>query len=103
MSEKVKVTTGSDNIFRDLGFPNPEEHLAKAHLALAITHAIEAQGLTQAEYCCRDCGLRLNADLNAARNIGAMATGHVPAADGSVAPRMAPGEPRFVQAKLSAS
>lgn len=43
----LKVTRGSDNVFRDLGLPNPEEDLAKAQLAIAIAGTIEERGLTQ--------------------------------------------------------
>jgi hypothetical protein len=34
------VERGSDNIFADLGFPNPEAHLAKAGLAMQIIEII---------------------------------------------------------------
>lgn len=43
------VEYGSGNVFADLGFPNPEEHLAKAQLVHAITCAIKAKKLTQAQ------------------------------------------------------
>lgn len=45
----TKVTRGSGNVFADLGLPNPEERLAKAELALAISRAIKERGLTQRE------------------------------------------------------
>jgi predicted XRE-type DNA-binding protein len=48
MAEKIKVQVGSDNIFADLGLPNPEEHLAKAELASRIGEAIRQRRLTQA-------------------------------------------------------
>jgi len=47
MSEKI--TRGSDNIFKDLGFENPEEYQAKADLALHIITIIESRRLTQKE------------------------------------------------------
>jgi len=47
MAEKIKVQVGSDNIFADLGLPNPEEHLAKAELASRIGEAIRQRRLTQ--------------------------------------------------------
>lgn len=47
MSEKI--TRGSDNIFKDLGFENPEEYQAKADLALHIIKIIESGRLTQKE------------------------------------------------------
>lgn len=45
----ITVTRGSGNVFADLGLPNPEERLAKAELALAISRAIKERGLTQRE------------------------------------------------------
>jgi predicted XRE-type DNA-binding protein len=47
MSEKI--TRGSGNIFKDLGFENPEEYQAKADLALHIIKIIESRRLTQKE------------------------------------------------------
>lgn len=49
MSDDVEVTRGSGNVFADLGFPDAEEHLAKAELALAIKRRIAAKSLTQAQ------------------------------------------------------
>jgi len=40
---------GSGNVFADLGLSNPEERLAKADLALAISRAIKERGLKQRE------------------------------------------------------
>jgi predicted XRE-type DNA-binding protein len=48
-SKPIPVTRGSGNVFADLGLPNPEERLAKAELALAISRAIKERGLTQRE------------------------------------------------------
>jgi predicted XRE-type DNA-binding protein len=45
----AKITRGSGNVFKDLGFNNPEEYQAKAELALQITKIIEQRGLTQKE------------------------------------------------------
>lgn len=45
----VPITPGSENVFADLGLPNPEERLAKAELALAIAQVIKERGLTQRE------------------------------------------------------
>ena len=42
-------TISSGNIFRDLGFPNPDEELAKVKLASKINHLIANQGMTQKE------------------------------------------------------
>ena len=47
MSERI--TRGSVNIFKDLGFDNPEEYQAKAELALYIIQIIEERHLTQKE------------------------------------------------------
>ena len=43
--EPVEYST--DNIFADLGFPNPEEHLAKAKLAVQIIDIIRRRRLNQ--------------------------------------------------------
>lgn len=42
-----KITRGSGNIFKDLGFENPAEYKAKAELALQIVKIIEKRKLTQ--------------------------------------------------------
>lgn len=47
MSEKI--TRGSGNVFEDLGFDHPEEHQAKAELALHIITIIADRALTQKE------------------------------------------------------
>ena len=44
---ELKITEGSDNIFRDLGLPNAEELLAKAKLAVEITVIIKDRGISQ--------------------------------------------------------
>lgn len=44
---KDKVVRSSGNVFADLGLPQPEERLAKAALAHALTRLIRARGLTQ--------------------------------------------------------
>jgi predicted XRE-type DNA-binding protein len=46
-SEKVKINRGSGNVFRDLGFPNPEDELAKAGLARQINALIKKQHWNQ--------------------------------------------------------
>jgi predicted XRE-type DNA-binding protein len=40
---------GSDNVFADLGLPEPEECLVKAKLAMLIGNIIQQKGLTQAQ------------------------------------------------------
>jgi predicted XRE-type DNA-binding protein len=47
MTRKIPVEVGSGNVFADIGLPNPEEHLAKAHLAFDIAQTIRARRLTQ--------------------------------------------------------
>jgi predicted XRE-type DNA-binding protein len=47
MHKRVQVERSSGNVFTDLGLPNPEEHLAKATIALAIARTIRERGLTQ--------------------------------------------------------
>ena len=39
----------SENVFADIGLPDPETHLAKAKIVQQISRIITAQGLTQAE------------------------------------------------------
>ena len=46
-NESTYFELGSDNIFADLGLPNPEEALAKAKLATEIFHIIKQKKLTQ--------------------------------------------------------
>lgn len=48
-AKAISVTRGSSNVFADLGLPNPEERLAKAQLAHAISRVIKERGLTQRE------------------------------------------------------
>jgi predicted XRE-type DNA-binding protein len=48
MARSIKVEESGGNIFADLGLPNPEEHLAKADLAIRIAAVIRARRLTQA-------------------------------------------------------
>jgi predicted XRE-type DNA-binding protein len=45
----MKVTKGSNNVFADLGLPNPEQELLKARLTLQIYKIIKERGLTQAK------------------------------------------------------
>ena len=48
MAEDITVEVGSDNVFADLGLPDPEEHLTKAELVSRISEAIRQLRLTQA-------------------------------------------------------
>jgi predicted XRE-type DNA-binding protein len=41
------VTSGSGNVYADLGYENPEEMLLKAHLIMLLSKAIKAKGLNQ--------------------------------------------------------
>ena len=43
------VTPSSGNIFKDLGFVNPQEHSVKAQLAFQINRLIDSCGLKQKE------------------------------------------------------
>ncbi len=49
MSDKTNIERSSGNVFADIGLPNPDEHLAKANIALTIAETIRARGLTQEE------------------------------------------------------
>lgn len=45
--EEIEFTIGSGNIYKDFGFPNPEEANTKADLAMLITAIIEEKNITQ--------------------------------------------------------
>jgi predicted XRE-type DNA-binding protein len=47
-NSRIRVKEGSGNVFRDLGFPNPEREQVKARLTLEIHRLIKDRGLTQA-------------------------------------------------------
>ena len=47
-SHRIRVKQSSGNVFRDLGFPNPEREELKAQLTLQIYRIIKARKLTQA-------------------------------------------------------
>ncbi len=46
-NNRTRVRQGSGNVFRDLGFPNPEREEIKARLTLQIYRIIKARKLTQ--------------------------------------------------------
>src|SRR5580658_6303580 len=48
-TSKARIKVGSGNVFRDLGFPNPEREQIKARLTLQIYRLIKSRGLTQAK------------------------------------------------------
>ncbi len=43
--EKIEFEIGSGNVFKDLGFPNPDEMQAKAHLVFKIQDTITERKL----------------------------------------------------------
>ena len=47
--EESLIEPSSGNVFADLGYPDAEEHLAKAKLVLAISDVLKSRGMTQAE------------------------------------------------------
>ena len=49
MSDEVRITKSSGNVFEDLGLPDADHLLAKADLAIEIGRVIEERGLTQAQ------------------------------------------------------
>ena len=51
MSEKLNIVVGSDNVFRDLGFPGAEAQnmLLRTDLAIHIRKVVEKISITQAE------------------------------------------------------
>lgn len=46
---RIEYTKGSGNIYKDLGFPDSEEHLAKARLAIRIEETIVDRKLKEEE------------------------------------------------------
>lgn len=49
MANKIEYTKSSGNIFEDLDYKNPQEHLVKVKLALRINQIIEKRKSTQAD------------------------------------------------------
>ena len=49
MKKTIHVEIGSDNIFADIGLPNPEEHLLKANLVNKITDQMTQRKLKHRE------------------------------------------------------
>lgn len=47
--EKIEYEKGSGNVFRDLGFPNPEEELMKVRFASLIYDIITKRGFKRGE------------------------------------------------------
>jgi predicted XRE-type DNA-binding protein len=47
-NSRIRVKESSGNVFKDLGFPNPEREHVKARLTLQIYRLISDRGLTQA-------------------------------------------------------
>jgi predicted XRE-type DNA-binding protein len=47
--KRIKVETGTGNVFADIGMPNPEEALAKAEIARLVNSILSARDLTQAQ------------------------------------------------------
>ena len=46
---EIELVESCGNVFADLGLSNPDERMAKAELALAITRRIRGRGLNQSE------------------------------------------------------
>ena len=51
MTKRLKMVKGSDNVFRDLGFPEPEAQnlLLRSRLMMKVRDFVERGGLTQHE------------------------------------------------------
>ena len=45
--DELKMTRSSGNVFQDLGYCNPDEHLLKAKFAMIINRIIKERNLTQ--------------------------------------------------------
>ena len=48
MNKKIEFERGSTNVFADIGFADPEEHLLKAQLVHRISTIMKERKLTQA-------------------------------------------------------
>ena len=48
-AEDIKIEHGSDNVFKDLEYPDADAHLSKAELVTCISGIIRQRGLKQAE------------------------------------------------------
>jgi predicted XRE-type DNA-binding protein len=48
-TKRIRIQKGSGNVFADLGLPNPEREMLRAHLTLQIHRLIKRRGLTQTE------------------------------------------------------
>ena len=46
--DDIEYVEGLDNVFADLGIPEPEEAMAKAKIAMKIYETIKSKKLTQA-------------------------------------------------------
>jgi predicted XRE-type DNA-binding protein len=49
MKKKIDYQIGSNNVFRDIGLRNPDQHLVKAQLMLKIDTLIKQRRMKQAE------------------------------------------------------
>ena len=49
MSKKEKYEVGSDNVFKDIGVPNAEEHFIKAQLVFKIDTIMKKRGMKQVD------------------------------------------------------
>jgi len=49
VNNRKRFETGSRNVFQDIGVPNAEEHLVKAHLVFKIDAILKRRGLKQVE------------------------------------------------------
>ena len=47
MSDSIKVTVGSGNVFADLGLPDAEERLLKANIVAELRRLVRRRNLTQ--------------------------------------------------------
>lgn len=45
-NEKIEIKRGSGNVFRDVGFPNPDVEQAKALLSAEIVKSLDSQKLS---------------------------------------------------------
>ncbi len=49
MEDRIEYVGGSGNVYKDLGFKNPDEWTARAGIASKVYDIVEERGLTQKE------------------------------------------------------
>jgi predicted XRE-type DNA-binding protein len=61
---KPPILRGSGNVFADLGFPDPDEHLLKADIVWGMQKVIDGKGLT-----CEEAALKMGLERGSLEEI----------------------------------